>query len=33
MRRILAEERKLRLRFGRNAVVGESQLRRLLRWV
>jgi DNA polymerase-3 subunit epsilon len=33
MRRILAEKRKLRLRLGRNAVLGEGQLRRLLRWV
>jgi DNA polymerase-3 subunit epsilon len=33
MRRILAEERQLRLRIGRNAVLGEGQLRRLLRWV
>ena len=33
MRRILAEERTLRLRLGRNAVLGEGRLRRLLRWV
>jgi DNA polymerase III subunit epsilon len=33
MRRILAEERSLRLRVGCNAVLGESQLRRLLKWV
>jgi hypothetical protein len=33
MRRILAEERALRLRVGCNAVLGESQLRRLLKWV
>jgi hypothetical protein len=33
MRRILAEERVLRLRLGRNAMLGESRLRRLLRWV
>lgn len=33
MRRILAEERALRLRLGRNAVLGESRMRRLLRWV
>jgi DNA polymerase-3 subunit epsilon len=33
MRRILAEERTLRLRLGRKAVLAEGQLRRLLRWV
>ncbi len=33
MRRILAEERTLRLRLGRNAVLGEGRLRRLLKWV
>jgi DNA polymerase-3 subunit epsilon len=33
MRRILAEERALRLRVGCNAVLRESQLRRLLKWV
>ena len=32
MRRILAEERTLRLRLGRNAVLNEGRLRRLLRW-
>ena len=33
MRRILAEERTLRLRLGRNAVLGEGRLRRLLKWL
>jgi hypothetical protein len=33
MRRILAEERTLRLRLGRNVVLGQVRLRRLLRWV
>jgi DNA polymerase-3 subunit epsilon len=33
MRRILAEERTLRLRLGRNAMLGVAQLRRLLKWV
>jgi DNA polymerase-3 subunit epsilon len=33
MRRIIAEERNLRLRLGRKAVLGESRLRRLLMWV
>jgi len=33
MRRILTEERALRIRLGRNAVLRESQLRRLLKWV
>ena len=33
MRRILAEERTLRLRLGRNAVLDECRLRRLLKWV
>jgi DNA polymerase III epsilon subunit-like protein len=33
MRRISAEKRTLRLRLGRNVVLGEGRLRRLLRWV
>ena len=33
IRRILAEERTLRLRLCRNAVLGEGRLRRLLKWV
>ena len=33
MRRILAKERTLRLRLGRNAVLGEGRLRRLLKWL
>ena len=33
MRRILAEERTLRLRLGRNVVLGQGRLRRLLKWV
>jgi DNA polymerase-3 subunit epsilon len=33
MRRILAEERTLRLRLGRNVVLEQGRLRRLLKWV
>ena len=33
MRRILAQERTLRLRLGRNVVLGDRQLRQLLKWL